>query len=76
MSIKQTWIVEGENTMHCAGCVQTVKFSLSQLEGVEQVEANFRNQEIEVEVNDAETHEQVIAELNNLGYQVRKLDND
>ncbi len=73
MSIKQTWIIEGEKTMHCAGCVQTVKFSLSQLEGVKQIEADHRTQKIKVEVNDPETQEQVVAELNSLGYEVRRL---
>ncbi|MDQ7027684.1 MAG: heavy metal-associated domain-containing protein [Anaerolineae bacterium] len=76
MTTKQTWIIEGENTMHCAGCVQTVKFSLSQIDGVKQVDADYHTQEIEVEVSASDTHEQIVTELKHLGYQVRRVEDD
>lgn len=76
MNIRQTWLIDGEHTMRCAGCVQTVEYSLSRLSGVEQVKASRDNQQIEVEMIDDNTKELIITELANLGYKVKELEND
>ena len=46
--------VVGDHTMHCAGCERTVTFTLSQLPGVEQVKADWKNQDIQVELSSDE----------------------
>lgn len=63
--------VIGERTMHCGGCASTVQFTLSQLPGVREVNANFKTQNIEVVLTSDETDlEKVKAELDWIGYQV------
>lgn len=76
MSTKSTWLIEGEHTMHCAGCVQTVEYALSRISGVEHVTANHITQKIEVLVTDPAIKEDVISELRELAYEVKEVDND
>lgn len=63
--------VVGDHTMHCAGCERTVTFTLSQLPGVEQVKADWKNQDIQVELSSDEVDlEKIKAELDWIGYEV------
>lgn len=67
----KTLKVVGQQTMHCGGCEHTVKFTLTQLPGVRQVEANHKTQLIQLSY-DPETLDlaQVQQELDWIGYQV------
>ena len=63
--------VVGDHTMHCAGCERTVTFTLSQLPGVEQVKADWKNQDIQVDLSSNEVDlEKIKAELDWIGYEV------
>ena len=63
--------VVGDHTMHCAGCERTVTFTLSQLPGVDQVKADWKNQDIQVELSSDEVDlEKIKAELDWIGYKV------
>jgi copper chaperone CopZ len=64
--------VVGSNTMRCGGCESSVKFVLSTLSGVQDVEASHKTQRIQVQYEEAQPLEQahVEEELQNLGYQV------
>jgi copper chaperone CopZ len=73
MTTKHTWIVEGENTLHCAGCNKTVEFALSQLPSSVRVKADYRTQRIEVDTSEAADLGAIVAELNALGYFVREV---
>lgn len=71
MNQKLTLKIIGEQTMHCAGCERTVKFTLSHLPGVREVKADRKAQTIEVDLVSAETNlEKVKAQLDWIGYQV------
>lgn len=62
--------VVGNNTMHCGGCENSVKFMLSNLAGVEQVEADHHTQIVRVAYDEDrvdQTH--LMQELAHLGYQ-------
>ena len=75
MTTKHIWVVEGEHAMHCNGCAQTVEYSLSRLQGVQSVKANYPTQRVEVEVSNPETIEQIVTELESLGYKAREITN-
>ncbi len=63
--------VVGDHIMHCAGCERTVTFTLSQLPGVEQVKADWKNQDIQVDLSSNEVDlEKIKAELDWIGYEV------
>lgn len=63
--------VIGEQTIHCGGCERTVKLALSQLLGVQQVEASHKTQQITLIVDPQRLNlEQIRQELDRLGYQV------
>ena len=63
--------VVGDHTMHCAGCERTVTFTLSQLPGVEEVKADWKNQDIQVDLSSDEVDlEKIKAELDWIGYEV------
>jgi len=63
--------VVGENKLHCAGCERTVKFTLAQLPGVTDVQADHKTQRIEVSLESDETDiEKITTELDWIGYQV------
>jgi copper chaperone CopZ len=73
MTTKRTWTVEGENTLHCAGCNKTIEFALSRLPGVQRAKADYRSQRIEVDTSDDADVGVIVAELNELGYSVREV---
>ncbi|MCI0712329.1 MAG: heavy-metal-associated domain-containing protein [Chloroflexi bacterium] len=78
MVTRQTWIIDGERTMHCAGCAQTVKFSIARLPEVVKIQADHRTQliHIDVEAPTADFNEHILTELNNLGYTARQVDDE
>ncbi len=62
--------VTGERTIHCAGCERSLKFTLENLPGVREVEADHEKQLIEVTLVSDETDlEKVKAELEWIGYE-------
>lgn len=63
--------VIGEQTMHCGGCENTVKFALKQLPGIQRVEASYRTQRIELTFDPQVLDiARVKEELDWIGYQV------
>ena len=63
--------VIGEQTMCCGGCERTVKLTLSQLLGVQQVEASHKTQQINLIFDPQMLNlEQIRQELDRLGYLV------
>lgn len=63
--------VIGGQTMHCAGCERTVKFTLSHLPGVREVRTDRKTQTIEIDLVSGEAGlEKVKATLDWIGYQV------
>ena len=67
----KTLKVIGQQTMHCGGCENTVKFTLKQLPGVQEVEASHKTQLIKLSFDPQTTDlEQVQEELDWIGYQV------
>lgn len=63
--------VVGEHSMHCAGCERSVTFALSQLPGIEEVKADWKEQEIRVELSSDESDlEKIKTELDWIGYEV------
>ncbi len=63
--------VVGDRTIHCGGCENTVKLSLSRLPGVEQVEADHNSQLIKFSFTPGSSEmAQVQAELELIGYEV------
>lgn len=67
--------VVGEQSMHCGGCENTVKFALKQLPGVQTVEASHKTQLIQLsfapQVVDLKRVQQ---ELDWIGYQVTEVE--
>jgi heavy metal translocating P-type ATPase len=71
----KTLKVIGEQTMHCGGCEQTVKFALGQLSGVQSVEASHKTQQINLTFDRQLLNlEQVHQALDRLGYEVSTQD--
>ncbi len=62
--------IVGSNTMHCGGCENSVKFVLSDLAGVERVEADHHTQSVRVAYNEEKAEpSHIVEELATLGYQ-------
>ncbi len=71
----QTLRVIGEQTMHCGGCENTVKFALKQLPGVQQVEASHGTQLIDLTFDTEKLNlERVRQELEWIGYKVAEVE--
>lgn len=63
--------VVGERTIHCAGCENTVKLTLSRIPGVDEVQADHDSQLIQFAyAPGASDLEQVKTELEYIGYEV------
>jgi copper chaperone len=54
--------------MHCNHCVMHIKNALQALDGVEAVEADLNNKEVEVEFNAPATDELIREKLAEIGY--------
>ena len=75
MSEMKVLKVIGDNTMHCGGCENTIKFALMQVSGIEKVEASHKTQQIEVTFDpQLLTLDRVRQELDWNGYQVEEVD--
>ncbi|GIK37023.1 MAG: copper-translocating P-type ATPase [Chloroflexota bacterium] len=71
----KTLKVMGEQTMHCGGCENSVKFVLGQLPGVQSVEASHKTQQINLTFDPEILNlEQVHQALDRLGYEVSDQD--
>ena len=63
--------IVGDNTMHCAGCERSITFSLSQLPGVEEVKADWKEQAIQIDISSDESDlENIKTALDWIGYEV------
>ena len=63
--------VVGDRTIHCSGCESTVKFTLSRIPGLEEIEADHQTQMIQFEFDpEVADLEKVKAELEWIGYEV------
>ena len=63
--------IVGDHTMHCAGCERSITFSLSQLPGVEEVKADWKEQAIQIDISSDESDlENIKTALDWIGYEV------
>lgn len=63
--------IVGEHTMHCAGCERSVTFMLNRFPGIEEANADWTQQSIEVRLGPEKVDPaQIIAELDWIGYEV------
>ena len=63
--------VVGDRSIHCSGCESTVKFMLSRIPGLQEVEADHQTQLIQFEFDpELADLEKVKAELEWIGYEV------
>lgn len=72
MVTRETYIlrVEGEQTLHCAGCANAVEVGLADLPGVQYVTAEHMTQQIEIDTDVEQTDLGAIrAQLGRMGYQ-------
>ena len=78
MSVEtKTLKVVGTQTMHCGGCENTVKFTLKQLPGIQDVQASHKTQLINLSFDtEALDLEQVRQELDWIGYQVAEAEEE
>lgn len=67
-SSNMTLEVVGDNIIHCAGCENTIKFSLSRLPGVQRVAADRKTQLIEIDLDLDQTNKaEPFAALTDIG---------
>jgi copper chaperone CopZ len=70
----QTLKVVGSNTMHCAGCENSVQFTLQQLPGIETVTADYKTQLVHLTfVPKTVSLQRVKEELDWIGYEVEEV---
>lgn len=71
----KTLRVTGEQTMHCGGCENTVKFALRQVPGVQDVEASHKTQLIKLSFDSqCADLERIQQELDWIGYRVAEIE--
>lgn len=58
--------------MVCGGCENRVKNALSQIEGVENVEANFETGNVRVNSDENVTKEEIENTITDIGFEVEK----
>ena len=58
--------------MVCGGCENRVKNALSQIEGVENVEANFETGNVRVNSDENVTKEEIENTITHIGFEVEK----
>lgn len=62
--------ITGDFTMRCGGCERTVRFALKTLPGIQQVEASYKTQHIQIIHDHEEATPATIQEkLADLGYE-------
>ena len=54
--------------MHCGHCVHTVKMELSELEGVQSVDADFASKKVVVKFSDPASDEKIKEVLSEINY--------
>lgn len=65
--------VVGSHNIHCHGCENSVKFALSNLPGVTEVQVSYETQEIDVALYFGGAQlEDIRAELDMMGYEVEE----
>lgn len=52
----------------CAHCAHTIKQTLSQIQGVEDIEISIENKEVSIEFTDATSEESIIIALQKVNY--------
>lgn len=63
--------IVGAHIMHCAGCEKSVTFMLNRFPGIEEANADWTQQSIEVRLESEKVDPaQIIAELDWIGYEV------
>ncbi len=63
--------VVGDRTIHCGGCENTIKVSISRIPGVEQVNADRDSQLIKFSIPTGEAELALVkSELETIGYEV------
>ena len=63
--------VVGEHKMHCAGCEKSVTFALSRFPGIEEVNADWAKQSIQIQLGSDDIDPKlIIEELDWIGYEV------
>lgn len=76
-AITKTLRISGEQTMHCGGCENTVKFALKQVSGVQAAEASHKTQLIKLTFDpQSTTLERIQQELDWIGYQVAEVETE
>ncbi len=75
MDIKTATLkITGEQTMHCGGCENTIKFTLGQLPGIQQVDATHKTQLITLTFDPQTVDiERIYQELDWVGYQATEI---
>ena len=74
-SSNMTLEVVGDNIIHCAGCENTIKFSLSRLPGVRTVDADRKTQLIEIDLDLDQTNKaEIFAALADIGRDAVEVD--
>jgi copper chaperone CopZ len=74
MPQKLNFKVVGSNTMHCAGCETSDRFTLVRLPGVREVNSDCKTQIIEIAMDESGIdQDKVKVELDWLGYEVEAL---
>jgi len=67
--------VVGDYTIHCAGCENTIQFSLSRLPGVQKVDADRNTQLIEIDLDfDQTSKAEIFAALTDIGRDAVEVD--
>jgi len=70
-TLTKTLRVAGEQIMHCGGCENSVKFTLKQVPGMQDVEASHKTQLIKLTFDPQRADlERIQQELGWIGYQV------
>lgn len=65
------YTVTGEQKIHCEGCKQRIANALQRLPGIQDAQASFQTQQVQVTIDPAQVSpEQVRSKLEQLGYAV------
>lgn len=62
------FVVDGERTIHCEGCEQRIASALGRMDGVREVRADHRTQEVRVTADDDVGPEAIRERLGRIGF--------
>lgn len=72
MTMTSTFVVTGQDKIHCASCEARIGNALNRIAGVRAVSASQKTQSIKVEFDPDQTSKTVIrTRLEDLGYEIR-----